>query len=130
VPLFGTGHIRLQPVHVDDVATAVSRLLTPPYPKGQFFELGGGRIYRYREILKRVLDRLGRRRLLVPMPFIAWRTLAGLASFLPNAPLTTDQVRLMEADNVVGSGVGTFRDLGIEPRSLDDALAECLQRDI
>lgn len=126
VPLFGNGKIRLQPVYVDDAAAAVARALTPPAPAGRIFELGGGRIYTYREILETVLDHLGRRRLLLPMPFSAWKTLAGLASILPHPPLTMDQVILMEADNVASSGVGTFSELDIEPRSLGDMLAACL----
>lgn len=124
VPLFGNGSTRLQPVHVDDVATAVNRMLTVPFPAGQVFELGGSRIYTYREILELVLQRLGHRRLLLPVPFSAWKTLASLGLILPNAPLTKDQVILMEKDNIVGSGVNTFFELGIEPRSLGDGFAE------
>jgi len=108
VLLFGLGDTRLQPVHVDDVAAAVTRLLTPPYPPGRVFELGGGAVYTYREIVQRVLDHLGRRRLLTPAPFVAWKALAAAAAFVPSAPLTIDQVRLMETDNVVGGNVGSF----------------------
>jgi len=126
VPLFGRGDTRMQPVHVDDVAAAITRLLTPPFPADRLFELGGGAIHTYREIIALVLDHLGRRRALAPVPFTAWKILARPAGILPNAPLTIDQVQLMESDNVVGEGVATFSELGIEPRTLDDALAECL----
>lgn len=128
VPLFGNGGTRLQPVHVDDVAMAVNRILTPPFPEGKFFELGGGRIYSYREILELALQQLGRRRVLMPVPFSAWKILAYTTSFLPHAPLTTDQVMLMQADNIADSNTSGFSDLGIEPRSLGDALAECLKQ--
>lgn len=127
VPLFGSGRTRLQPVHVGDVAMAVNRILTPPFPEANIFELGGGRIYSYREILELMLQRLGRRRALIPVPFSAWKMLAYTASFLPRAPLTTDQVMLMQTDNVACSDTGGFSDLGIEPRSLGDALAESLK---
>lgn len=122
VPLFGHGSTRLQPVHIDDVAAAVSLLLTSTFPNGKLYELGGGGIYTYREILVKVLNQLGRRRLLVPVPFIAWKLIAGLTSILPGSPLTIDQVILMETDNIVGNDVKTFSDLGIEPRALGEAL--------
>jgi uncharacterized protein YbjT (DUF2867 family) len=129
VPLFGAGDTRLQPVHVDDVAMAVAGTMTAPDIRGGIYQLGGARVYTYRDILELMLARLHRRRLLVPVPFGVWKALAGLASILPTPPLTTDQVILMRADNVVGRAARTFSDLGIEPRSLEDALATDLARD-
>lgn len=126
IPLFGQGTTRLQPVYVEDVASAVLRALETPKTAGRIFELGGARIYSYREIVEQVLAHVGRRRLLLPVPFSAWKWLAGMTSFLPHPPLTPDQIILMETDNVVGSEVGTFADLGIEPHSLEQKLSPCL----
>lgn len=123
VPLFGDGGTRLQPVHVDDVAAAATRALEEPAAVGRVFELGGAGVYSYRAIVEAVLAHHRRRRLLLPVPFPAWRLLATLASALPAPPLTRDQVALMEADSIVGAEVGTFADLGITPRALDDVLA-------
>lgn len=126
IPLFGQGETRLQPVHVVDVARALIRLLGEPLTERRLFELGGPDVMRYREILELVLAHLKRDRRLLPMPFLAWRTLAALASVLPTPPLTRDQVILMQRDNIVGDDIGTFDDLGITPRSLRDSLPECL----
>jgi uncharacterized protein YbjT (DUF2867 family) len=126
VPLFGKGTVRLQPVYVEDVARAVLQALEVPGATGEIFELGGGCIYRYRGIVEQVLAHSNRRRLLLPIPFPLWKLLARAASLLPNPPLTLDQVILMETDNVVGAGVGTFQDFGIEPSSLEQKLAACL----
>lgn len=123
VPLFGDGGTRLQPVHVDDVAAAVARALEEPGTAGRTYELGGARVHSYRAIVAAVLAHHRRRRPLLPVPFAAWRLLAALASVLPAPPLTRDQVALMEVDSVVGTDAGTFADLGIEPRALDDVLA-------
>ncbi|MFC3282495.1 complex I NDUFA9 subunit family protein [Litchfieldella rifensis] len=126
VPLFGRGDTRLQPVLVADVAHAVSRLLDTAAPDLLLYELGGASTYRYREIVELVLTRLGRRRPLLPVPFVAWRALARLAALLPSPPLTENQVMLMQQDNVVGPDVGTFDDLRITPCSLEERLADCL----
>lgn len=128
VPLFGRGDTRLQPVHVGDVAAAVREALARPETAGRTYELGGGEIYRYREIVKLVCEHLGRRRRLLPFPFSLWKILATLLSPLPNPPFNRDQVLLMEADNVVADGVESFTELDIAPASLDSRLAESLAR--
>ena len=120
--LFGTGNTRLQPVYVGDVAQAVLRVLTTPSSQGKVHELGGPQIYRYRDLIKLVLKETDRSRILVPLPFFIWDTLARLLILLPDPPLTTDVVTLMRQDNVVGAGVPTFADLGLAPTSVKAVL--------
>jgi len=122
VGLFGAGDTRLQPVYVGDVAEAVLRVLATPPPQGKLYELGGPRIYRYRELIELVASETGRSRILMPLPFLAWHALARLLMLLPNAPLTTDVVTLMRRDNVVGDGVLTFSDLGLAPTAIEAVL--------
>jgi len=126
VPLFGEGATRLQPVYVEDVALAIGRALKLDDVLGRIYELGGPEVLSYREIVERVMAHRGRHRLIVPMPFAAWRLLADAASLLPGPPLTRDQVALLEEDNVVGEGAASCKDLGIEPRGLDSLLDACL----
>lgn len=118
IPLFGRGDARLQPVLVDDVAQAVALLARGEADDHRVFTLGGGEVYTYREVVNLVLESLGRTRPLVPVPFGAWLALATLLEVLPNPPLTVDQVRLMQQDNVVAGNFGRFEHLGIEPESL------------
>lgn len=128
VPLFGQGDTKLQPAYVEDVAAAVERLIsTEPAPKG-VFELGGARIYTYREAVEVVMRHLGRKRFLLPVPFPVWGLMVHAMGMLPNPPLTQDQLILMQHDNVVGVGTQTFSDLSISPRSLEDAVDVCLSR--
>lgn len=126
VPLFGRGATRLQPVHVDDVALAVLRMLSGAGGNRKVFELGGAGIYTYREVVEQVLVTLGRKRTLVPVPFGVWRLLAALLKILPNPPLTADQLVLMQRDNVASQTFGTFADLGVKQRALADSLAQSL----
>lgn len=124
VPLFGGGETRLQPVYVRDVARAVERTISMPDPAGKIVELGGSRVYSYRETLQVVMAHRRRKRLLLPVPFPWWHALATMLSLLPNPPVTHDQLYLMKEDNVVGQGVGTFADLGLEPLSLEDIVRQ------
>ncbi|WP_404364211.1 complex I NDUFA9 subunit family protein [Marinobacter sp.] len=122
VPLFGRGDTLLQPVCPADVAAGVRRALEIEDAAGRVFELGGARQYSYRDCLRLMMKREGRHRPLMPLPFPLWHFLAGILGLLPNPPLNRDQVVLMEEDNVVGQNVGTFRELGVSPRSLEEIL--------
>ncbi len=125
VPLFGHGETRLQPVWVRDVAKAVAAIVAGRGGEENVFELGGT-IYRYRKVVEMVLETLGRRRLLLPVPFPVWRGGAAMLKPLPNPPLTRDQVLMMQWDNVVNGTRGTFQDLGLVPSSLRERLDEIL----
>ena len=125
--LFGRGETRLQPVFVGDVAEASARVLADPGTGGKTFELGGPRVYAYRELLEVVLREVGRQRLLVPVPFAVWGAAAAALSVLPSPPLTADMVTLMKRDNVVGAGALGLEDLGISPVAVEKVLPACVE---
>jgi NADH dehydrogenase len=122
LPLFGMGRTNLQPVFVGNVADACVRVLANPSTKGEVYELGGPRVYTYKALVQLVLKQLDRRRVLVPVPFFVWDTLAALMAVLPNPPLTRDQVKLMKRDNVIEGKALTLEDLGIGPVSVEEIL--------
>lgn len=122
IPLFGRGETRLQPVHVGDVAAAVVNSLDDPSAEGATYELGGPDIVTYRSLVDLVLKHLGKRRVLLPVPFPVWEVQASLLGVLPNPPLTRDQVTLMKDDNVVGPDALTLADLGIVPTPVEAIL--------
>jgi NADH dehydrogenase len=120
-PLFGAGDTRLQPVHVEDVAEAIARVLVLPRP-APHYEFGGPRVVAYKALLKEIAAHVGRRRLLLPVPFAVWQLLAAGAGLLPNPPLTEGQVALMRRDNVATSGLPGFAALNITPRDIKTVL--------
>jgi hypothetical protein len=68
------------------------------------------------------------KRILVPVPFAAWHALAGVAEMLPGAPVTRNQVELMQIDTVASPDVPGFTDLGISPRAMEEILQSILNR--
>ncbi len=117
-PLFGKGRTRLQPVHVGDVAEAVASALHRPDSAGEIYELGGADTLTYREILETLMAERGTWRRPVPVPFALWHLAAAVLSPLPGAPLTRDQVWLMQRDNVADPALPGLEELGIEARGL------------
>ena len=126
LPLFGTGGTRLQPVFVGDVAEACAKVLADPSTQGRVYELGGPRVYAYRELVRLVIEGSGSRTALVPIPFPMWEVLAAVTALHPSPPLTRDQVKLMKRDNVVGREALTLGDLGIRPVALEEVLTDCI----
>jgi NADH dehydrogenase len=122
IPLFGRGRTRLQPVFVGDVAEAVATVFNASWTAGRTLELGGPKIYNYRELVQLVMRMGGHHRLLVPVPFVVWDWLAALGRLLPAPPLTEGQVALMRRDNVVGEEMPGLAQLGIEPTALETQL--------
>ena len=92
LPLFGRGLTKMQPDFVGDVAEACARALADPETAGKVYELGGPGVYTYADLIGLVVDRTGRNRLLLPVPFFVWEGMAALMAILPNPPLTRDQV--------------------------------------
>jgi NADH dehydrogenase len=117
------GRTNLQPVFVGDVAEACMRVLADPSTQAKTYELGGPRVYTYRALLQLVLQQVDRRRVLVPVPFFVWDTIAALMAFLPSPPLTRDQVKLMKQDNVIEGNRLTLENLGICPVSVEEILS-------
>jgi NADH dehydrogenase len=125
-PMFGQGRTRLQPVSVEDVAEAIARALLPAAAHPVTYELGGPGVYTYKELLKEVADRLGKRPILLPVPFPLWHALARIAELLPGSPLTRNQVELMQTDTVVSGAMPGFAALGIAPEPIALTLEQIL----
>jgi uncharacterized protein YbjT (DUF2867 family) len=119
-PLFGSGRTRLQPGYVEDVAAAIVRTMAGQ--GGVTYELGGGAVYSYRELIELVARHVGRRPLLLPVPFPAWQALALIAERLPHPPIARTQVELMEHDNVADPGMPGFSTLEMTPLSVREVL--------
>jgi NADH dehydrogenase len=81
------------------------------------------------EIVCRETDR---KRLLLPIPWFAAKGMARLTGWLPGAPITLDQVLLLQNDNVVSGEAArdgrTLQGIGIMPRNMDSILPSYLVR--
>jgi NADH dehydrogenase len=128
LPLIGAGRTRLQPVYVEDVAEAVARLLADPVTAGRTYETTGPNVYTLRELVGITLRLIGRRRLLVPVPFAIAEFLARLFELLPSPPLTTGQVDLLRVDNVASGTLPGLQDLSIQPKVVEEVVPTYIRR--
>ncbi len=118
IPVVGA-KTRFQPVYVGDVADAVMAGFEREDTAGGLYELGGPRHYTFEELIRYILTTTGRRRLVLPVPFGLARLMGALLEWLPEPPLTRDQVLLLERDNVVSGEHPGLRELGIAPTPVE-----------
>lgn len=132
MPAIGGANTRLQPVYVGDVANAIAKVLGSESFAGKTFELGGPKAYAFKDIIKYVGQEINAPRPLVYLPFFAARFigLAGnLMTLTPFAPiLTSDQVTLLQSDNVVSKKALGFKELEIAPMALESVVPDYLWR--
>jgi len=73
LPLAGSGGGLRQPVHADDLATAVIAVLIEPATRHRAYDLPGGETLSYRTMCERVFEGLGRRPRILSLPPWLWR---------------------------------------------------------
>ena len=132
LPLIGGGTTRFQPVYVGDVADAVVAAVEGQTKPGATYELGGPKVFTFKELMEYVLATVERKRLLVPLPFFAAKLKATFLQFMPKPLLTPDQVELLRTDNVVSAESAsnglTLSSLGIAPRAIEAVVPTYLWR--
>ena len=131
IPLVGAA-TKFQPVYVEDIAKAAELGVLGQAAPG-IYELGGPDVNTFRELIVQMCDTIRRRRLIINMPF--WfagfmARLTGFGSFItgglaPN-PITIDQVKALQHDNVVADDAMGFADLRITPTAVEAVLPEYL----
>lgn len=101
VTVIGTGTQRIQPIWLDDVAEFYAAIVDDPRAAGRIWEIGGPDVVTWDELYLTIAKVLGKRRRIVHVPFSVARAGARLTQWAPGAPLTVDQIAMIEGgDNV------------------------------
>lgn len=131
LPLIG-GDTKFQPVYAGDVAQAIAKVISQG-TSGETYELGGPRVYSFKELLQFVLDVTDRKRFLAPIPWIGANILGMLGEISGALPfvkpfLTRDQVANLKVDNVVSEDAKSASDLGIDLETIESIVPPYLER--
>lgn len=128
IDFYGDGGTRFQPVYVGDVAAAITQIVGDETTTGKTYELGGPKVYSFKEIMELVMAETKRSRLLVPVPFAIAAIEAWFIEKLPNPLLTRDRVKLLKNDNVAADDALGLKDLGIDAMAAETILPSYLAR--
>ncbi|WP_375398498.1 complex I NDUFA9 subunit family protein [uncultured Sphingomonas sp.] len=117
VPVLRAG-ARFQPVYVADVARAAAAVLGDPVSfGGRTFELAGPEVLTMGELVRWLAQATGRSPAIVELPDMVGAALS-MVGFLPGAPISRDQWRMLQTDNVASGKVDGFAALGITPMAM------------
>ena len=122
IPVIGAG-TKFQPVIVGDVAKAIATAVA--HQDGSTLELGGPEIFSMMALNRWIAKAIGRDPIFVEVPDIAAKLLAKGTGWLPGAPITQDQYKMLGKDNVV-TGTDGLAAYGIVPTPLDTIGADWL----
>jgi uncharacterized protein YbjT (DUF2867 family) len=107
---------KFQPAYVADVADAVAAALQDPARfGGKTFALGGPDVITMGELFRWIGGAIGRKDArFVELP----DAIGGLIPMLPGAPISGDQWKMLQQDNIVPAGADGFAAFGITPTPL------------
>jgi len=112
---------KFQPVYVVDLAHAIAAAaMEPRKHAGQVYELGGPQVFTMAELnagISRLTGREGKP--VAVIPDAVGGMMAKLTGWLPGAPITMDQWRMLQVPNVVGDGAQGFEAFGIRPKPFE-----------
>ena len=108
--------VMFQPIYVGDL---IHFLICISTKKNKTYDLTGPFIKSFDQIFDIILSHKKRKRIYFPIPFFFAKILAFFLEFLPNKPLTQDQVRLLMFDSVSNKGLRNLTDFVKTPSSLE-----------
>ncbi len=117
-PIFGRNS-KFQPVFVEDVAKIYTLSIRNKKTFRKTFEIGGPKIYTFRELLQ-TLGRLTQRKaLIMAIPLLLIKPLVKIFEKIPFFPLAIEQLTMLQEDNIT-QDKRIWEILKIKPRSLEE----------
>ncbi|WKL57996.1 complex I NDUFA9 subunit family protein [Asticcacaulis sp. ZE23SCel15] len=123
MPSIGGGKTKFQPVYIGDVAQAFATIMSSDTHFGKTYELGGPKVYSFNDVVKYVGQEVMAPKPLIYMPFFLASAIGIggdlMAAFGLPPLVTTDQVLLLQKDNVVGAQASGLKALGVAPTAVE-----------
>ena len=111
-PLYYAGKTKFTPIHCSDLTDVIYNVISKNV-NSKIIECVGPEIITFKEILQKLLNLMGKKRLLIPMPLPVAEISARFFEIMPKPILTRDQLKLLKYDNVVSGKYKTNSDIGI-----------------
>ena len=126
LPRLGVRAQHIQPVYVDDVAKAVCRAFEREEAWDRTFEIGGPVVMTMDEVMRTLLEVMGKRRLIVPIPLALAKLGTAPLTMLPAPPMTPQGVEFAAQSGVVDTA--PLREvLEVQPVGLREGLSRYMR---
>ncbi len=111
-PLYYSGKTKFMPIHCDDLTEIIYHVITKDI-NSKIIECVGPDIINFKEIIEKLLNLIGKKRILIPLPIIFANISANFFQLFPKPLLTRDQLRLLKYDNINSGKYKTNFDIGV-----------------
>ena len=111
-PLYYGGKTKFTPIHCSDLTDVIYHVISKNV-NSKIIECVGPEVITFKEVLQKLLNLIGKKRLLIPMPLTVAEISARFFEIMPKPILTRDQLKLLKYDNVVSGKYKTNSDIGI-----------------
>jgi len=124
LPIPGEGRARFQPVYIKDWLACLGKVIETPDAFVSTYDIGGPEQLSYREMVEKLSKALGYSRpsFTIPMGLMKFGA-SVLEKVLPAPPVTSDQLRLLEQDNICDPK-SLEKNFGVVPATYEAALKE------
>ena len=127
IPIPGEGRAKFQPVYIKDWLACINKVIDTPLSYRSTFDIGGPEHLTYREIIEALAEAAGRKKPVFNIPMGLMKISAlFLSAVLSSPPVTPDQLRLLESDNICDIGA-IEKHFGFVPVKLREALKEFIE---
>ena len=128
VPVIGST-TKFQPIFAPDVAKLIHAILRQGSKcAGKIYEAGGPEIITMRGLNEWLAKAIGCNSLFIDMPDFAASAMATLTGWLPAAPITRDQFKMLGRDNIVNPALDGMKVFDIPATPMEIAKQEWLSR--
>ena len=111
-PLYYSGKTKFMPIHCSDLTEIIYQIIDKKIISTTV-ECIGSETITLKDILKRLLKLINKKRLLIPIPFFIAKINAAFFQMFPKPILTLDQLKLLKYDNINSGKYKTNFDLGL-----------------
>ncbi len=128
MPVIGPGRSKIQPIYIDDVVTCIAKAVASDAFLNEIYEIGGPEQLTYEEVTAAIAGAMGIKRPMVHVPLLFMKPMARLLeTVLPKPPVTTDQLIMLQEDNVCG--MQDVREaFGVEPAPFSEGLKKFIKK--
>ena len=111
-PLYYGGKTKFAPIHCSDLTDVILNIILNNV-NSKIIECVGPQVISFKEILEKLLNLIGKKRLLIPMPLPIAQLSARFFEIMPKPILTRDQLKLLKYDNVLSGRYKSNSDIGL-----------------
>ena len=118
-PLYYNGLTKFTPIHCSDLTDIIYKVISSNiYSK--IIECVGPEQITFKEIIKKLLNLINKKRILIPFPLPIAQLSARIFEIMPNPILTRDQLRLLKYDNIISGKYKSNSDIGLPSKRYFD----------